>query len=174
MSVPGGGGAAAPGQHLRLFRSRWAPEQGFHPHPMSCPAGLLWETPPSDSCVSPDSGLTPPSLGAGPPLAITYHVTFSSPPASVSSSVTGAKHPLPCGVPPPQRPGNEPHGGPVCPPNFTGCVTSRHEEGEGSSFFKQNGIRCVIWLKKYISGHGLSFARESTAWGRGGGSVPVA
>lgn len=39
---------------------------------------------------------------------------------------------------------------PLLSRNFTGCVTSRHEKGEGSSFFKQNGIRCVIWLKKYI------------------------
>lgn len=37
---------------------------------------------------------------------------------------------------------------PSLSPNFTGCVTSRHEKGEGSSFFKQNGIRCGIWFKK--------------------------
>lgn len=35
-------------------------------------------------------------------------------------------------------------------PSFTGSVTSRHEKREGSSFFKQNGIRCGILLKKYI------------------------
>lgn len=27
------------------------------------------------------------------------------------------------------------------------CVTSRHENGEVGSFFKQNGIRCVILFK---------------------------
>lgn len=59
-------------------------------------------------------------------------------------------------------------------PNFTGCVTSRHEKGEGSSFFKQNGIRCGIWLKKYISGSGLSFAPVNRVGEGWRGPVPVA
>lgn len=61
---------------------------------------------------------------------------------------------------------------PALSPDSTGCVTSRHEKGEGSSFFKQNGIRCGIWFKKiYISGNGLGFAPVNRVGGRGARSV---
>lgn len=111
----------------------------------------------------PPSGLT---LCLGPRSACTRCVASARTLASVSLSVTGGRWDVGEGVPPPPEAWKctlwRSH---LCPPNFTGCVTSIHKKGEGNSFFKQNGIRCVIWLKKNISGNGWSSARGSAVGG---------
>lgn len=72
-----------------------------------------------------------------------FHTSPLSP-ASVSLSVIEAG--FPCAVAECRNPSAS--GGPCAVPKLHWLCDQQTREGEASSFFKQNGIRCVIWFKK--------------------------